>query len=140
VLWYSSTKVRQALGRLGQLHGNVSEEQVNMFSQQPMENYVIAVSGPVMKPFEDANLETLKAKTFLVSKKDKSKKGELKEYVSPKDRKDGLALFAFPRSLDGKPFLEMADEEAQFLTEQGPLRVKASFRLAKMVTDGKLDL
>jgi hypothetical protein len=140
VLWYSSTKVRQALGRLGQLRGNVSEEQVNMFSQQPMENYVIAISGPMMKPFEDANLESLKAKTFLVSKKDKNKKVELKEYVSPKDRKDGLALFAFSRALDGKPLLEMADEEAQFLTEQGPLRVKASFRLAKMVTDGKLDL
>jgi hypothetical protein len=140
VLWYSSTKVRQAMGRLGQLHGSLSEEQVNTFSQQPMENYVIAISGPMMKPFEEASSESLKAKTFLASKKDKNRKAELKEYVSPKDRKDGLALFAFPRSLDGKPFLEVADEEAQFVTEQGLVRVRASFKLAKMMTDGKLDL
>jgi hypothetical protein len=140
VLWYSSTRVRQAMGRLGQLHGSVSEEQVNTFSQQPMENYVIAISGPMMKPFEEASSESLKANTFLASKKDKNRKAELKEYVSPKDRKDGLALFAFPRSLDGKPFLEVADEEAQFVTEQGLVRVRASFKLAKMMTNGKLDL
>jgi hypothetical protein len=140
VLWYSSTRVRQAMGRLGQLHGSVSEEQVSTFSQQPMENYVIAVSGPMMKPFEEASSESLKGKTFLASKKDKNKKVELKEFVSPKDRKDGLALFAFPRALDGKPFLEVADEEAQFVTEQGPVRIRTSFKLAKMMTDGKLDL
>jgi hypothetical protein len=38
--------------------------------------------------------------------KDKNKELELKEYVSPTGRKDGLALFVFPRAADGKPSLE----------------------------------
>jgi hypothetical protein len=140
VSWYSSVKVRQAMGRLGQLHGKVSTEQVNDFAQQPMENYVIAISGSMMKPFEQASLDSLKAKTFLLSKKDKKKKIELKEYMSPKDRKDGIALFVFPRTADGKPLLDVTDDEAQFVTEQEPLRIKASFKLSKMMVDGKLDI
>jgi hypothetical protein len=140
ISWYSSLKVRQAMGRLGQLHGKLSTEQINDFAQQPMENYVIAISGSMMKPFEQATLESLKAKTFLLSKKDKKKKIELKEYMSPKDRKDGMALFVFPRTADGKPLLDVADDEAQFVTEQEPLRIKVSFKLSKMMVDGKLDI
>ena len=70
-----------------------------------------------MKPLEQTTLESLKGKTFLISKKVKNKKLELKEYVSPKDRKDGLALFTFPRELEGKPSLDAADEEVQFVAE-----------------------
>jgi hypothetical protein len=140
VTWYSSLRVRQALGRLGQLQGKVSEEQVNSFAQQPMENHIIAVSGSMMKPFEEASLETLKSRTFLLSKKDKKKKLELKEYMSPKERKDGMALFVFPRTVEGKPTLDVADDEVTFTTEQGTLRIKGSFKLSRMITDGKLDI
>jgi hypothetical protein len=140
VTWFSSIKVRQAMGRLGQLQGNISTEQVNAFLQQPVEHYIVAVSGPQMQPLEQANLESLKGKTFLLSKKDKNKKLELKEYVSPKDRKDGLALFAFPRTVDGKPSLDVADEEVQFVAESAGLRIKTAFKLSKMMTDGKLDI
>jgi len=140
ISWFSSMRVRQAMGRLGQLHGQLSTEQVNEFTQQPMENYVIAISGAMMKPFEQASLESLKAKTFLLSKKDKKNKIELKEYMSAKDRKDGMALFVFPRSADGKPSLDMADDEAQFVTEQEAVRIKVSFKLSNMMVDGKLDI
>ena len=140
VTWFSSIKVRQAMGRLGQLQGNISTEQVNAFLQQPVEQYIVAVSGPQMKPFEQASLESLKGTTFLLSKKDKSKKLELREYVSPKDRKDGLALFAFPRTVEGKPSLDVADEEVQFVAEPAGLRIKTTFKLSKMMTDGKLDI
>jgi hypothetical protein len=140
VTWYSSAKVRQAIGRLGQLAGGVSTEQINSFVQQPVENYIIAVSGQLMKPLEQTTLESLKGKTFLISKKVKNKKLELKEYVSPKDRKDGLALFTFPRELEGKPSLDAADEEVQFVAELAGLQIKTTFKLAKMMTDGKLDI
>jgi hypothetical protein len=140
VSWYSSLKVRQAMGRLGQLKGGISAEQVNSFLQQPVGNYVIAVSGPLMKPLEQASLESLKAKSFLISKKDKNKKLELKEYVSPKERKDGLALFTFPREINGKPSLDAADEEVQFVTELTGFQIKTGFKLTKMMTDGKLDI
>jgi hypothetical protein len=140
VTWFSSIKVRQAMGRLGQLQGNISTEQVNAFVQQPAEQYIVAVSGPQMKPLEQASLESLKGTTFLLSKKDKSKKLELKEYVSPKDRKDGLALFVFQRTVEGKSSLDVADEEVQFVAEPAGLRIKTAFKLSKMMTDGKLDI
>ena len=140
IIWYSSIKVRQAMGRLGELHGGVTPEQVNSFVQQPMENHIVALSGPMMKPLEQASLESLKGKTFLVSKKNKSKNLELKEYISPKDRKDGLALFVFARTAEGKPTLDMSDDEMQFVTELAGLQIKTAFKLSKMMTDGKLDL
>ncbi|PYV39327.1 MAG: hypothetical protein DMG06_23430 [Acidobacteria bacterium] len=140
VRWYSSQRIRQALGRLGQLQSNASDEQVNQFIREPMQDYLIAVVGPAMKPFEDANLESLKGKTFLLSKKDKNKKIELKSYISPKERKDGMALFGFPRLVNEKPSLGLADEEAQFVSQVGQVRVNVSFKLAKMMTDSSLDL
>jgi hypothetical protein len=140
VSWYSSVKVRQAMGRLGQLQSGVSAEQVNSFVQQPVGDYIIAVSGPLMKPLEQASLESLRGKSFLFSKKVKNKKLQLKEYVSPKERKDGLALFTFPREVEGKPSLAAADEEVQFVVEPAGLQIKTNFKLAKMMTDGKLDI
>lgn len=140
VRWYSSVRIRQALGRLGQIQGHASEEQVNQFVHEPMPDYMIGVVGPVMKPFEDVNLESLKGKTFLLSKKDKTKKIDLKSYSSPKERKDGMAVFGFPRPMNEKSSLGPADEEVQFVTQVGGVRLSVSFKLAKMITDGNLDL
>ena len=140
VTWYSSLKVRQAMMRLGQLRGTITEEQANKVLKQPMESYMLAVSSPMMKPFQELNTQNFKGRTFLLSKKNKHKKIELKEYISPKDRLDGLALFVFPRQDGGKSLLDSDDEEAQFVTTIGPIQIKASFKLAKMTTEGKLDL
>jgi hypothetical protein len=140
VRWYSSTRIHQALGRLGQIQGHASDEQVNQFIQEPKQDYMIAVAGPAIKPFEDANLESLKGKTFLVSKKDKNKKIDLKTYASPRERKDGMALFGFPRMANEKPLLGPEDEEVQFITQVGAVRINVSFKLAKMMTEGNLDL
>jgi hypothetical protein len=93
VRWYSSVRIRQALGRLGQIQSNASDEQVNQFVWEPMQDYMIGIVGPAMKPFEDANLESLKGKTFLLSKKDKNKKIDLKTYSSPKERWYGSLWF-----------------------------------------------
>ena len=64
----------------------------------------------------------------------------LKNYVAPKDRKDGVAVFSFSRVVDGKPALSLEDEEVEFVTQANKISIKASFRLAKMANDGKLDL
>src|SRR5438552_14791919 len=52
VRWYSSQRIRQALGTLGRLQSNASDEQVNQFIREPMQDYLICVGGPAMKPFE----------------------------------------------------------------------------------------
>lgn len=140
VRWYSSLMVRQALGRLGQLRGGMSEADVNQFLRQPTEDYAIAISAPVMGPFVDATYDSLKPKTALFSKKNKSTRIELKGYSSPKGRLDGFAVFFFPRSLNGQPTIEPADDEIVFETEIGPTKIRAAFKLARMMIDGKLDL
>jgi hypothetical protein len=140
VSWYSSSTVREAIGRLGQLQGNTSEEQLKAFVQGPVQDYVVAVSGPLMRPFEESGLADLKGKTFLISKRNKHKKLEVKEYVSPKDRKDGLALFLFPRTTEGQAQLDIGDEEVQFVSEVSGLKIKTVFKLSRMVVQGKLDI
>jgi len=140
VAWYSASTVREAIGRLGQLQGKISEEQLKGFVQGPAQDYVVAVSGPLMRPFEETGLPGLKGKTFLISKRNKHKKLEVKEYVSPKDRKDGLALFLFPRTTEGQAKLEIGDEEVQFVSEVAGLRIKTAFELSKMVVQGRLDI
>jgi hypothetical protein len=140
VRWYSSVRIRQALGRLGQLRSKVSDEQINQVVGAPMPDCLIAIIGPSMGVFDEATFESLKAKTFLLSKKDKSKKIELKAYASPKERPDRVALFTFPRELDGKPTIELADDEIEFVTEIGKLKIRVPFKLSKMTVDGNLDL
>jgi hypothetical protein len=140
VCWYSSVKVRQAIARLGQLQGSVPAEKLSDFVQQPADSYIVAVSGPLMKPFEQASLESLKGKTFLVSKADKNKKLALKDYIAPQSGKESLALFVFPRLAEAKTSLDRADEEVQFVSELSGLKLKTGFKLSKMMTDGKLDI
>ncbi|MBS1213518.1 MAG: hypothetical protein H6R26_2135 [Proteobacteria bacterium] len=140
VRWHSSMKVRQALARYGQLRGGLSEPEIQQFLAQPMEDYTIAISCPVMDSFAAATFESLSPRTFLTSRKNKEKKIALKAYSSPVGRADNFALFMFPRELDGKPTVEPADEEIVFSTQIGALKIRASFKLARMTIDGTPDL
>jgi hypothetical protein len=140
VRWYSSVRIRQALARLGQLKQNAPEAEVRKFVEAPVEDYEIAVTGPVLDAFNELSLSDFQSKTFLTSKKNKGKKIALKNYTAPKDRKDGVALFSFSRTVEGNPALSPEDEEVEFVTQANKISLKASFKLAKMVNDGKLDL
>jgi len=140
IRWYSSVRVRQALARLGQVQGNAPEAEARKFVEQPMEEYMISVNGPFMDALNDLSFDDFKQKTFLVSKKDKSRKVELKSYVPPKDRKDSIALFSFPRQLNDKPAFGPEDDEIEFVAQGRKVNLKMSFKLQKMMTEGKLDL
>jgi len=140
VRWHSSARIRQALGRLGQLQQNVPEAEVRKFAEAPMEDYQIAVTGPMLDAFNQLSLASFQEKTFLTSKKNKAKKIALKKYEAPKDRQDGVAMFSFPRQLDGKPALTPDDDEVEFAAQANKINLKASFKLAKMMNDGKPDL
>jgi len=140
IRWYSSAKTRQAIARLSVLRKLSSEEAVQRFLEQPMPDLLLAISGPVMEPFEKKSLQDLKPVTFLLSRNDKNKKIELKDYQSPKQTQDGSALYIFPRLLNDAPCLGLADDEAIFVSELGKLKIRAVFKLARMVVDGKLDI
>jgi hypothetical protein len=126
--------------RIGMLRGNLTEQMANEFLQQPMPDYVISISSPMMEPFNQVTYETIKLKTFLLSKKDKAKKIELKSYSPPKERTDGMAIFNFPRTINGTPSVELSDDEMIFVTQLGPTKFQANFKLGKMMVGDKLDL
>lgn len=140
VFWYSALRARQAIGRLRQLRGLNLEAELKTLEGQSQRHYIIAVSGPVVRFFRSAEFPELQTRTFLVSKKDKHKRIALQQYVPAKVLRFPMVLFLFSREVDGKPALELADEETTFVTEQGPVKIKVSFNLEQMMTDGRLDL
>lgn len=140
VSWFSSTRIRQAFGRLALLRNEASEVEIRKFLNEPRADYEISVSGPLMDPFNSLTLSDFKAKTTLSSKKDKSKTIPLKNYVQPKDRKDGMAVFSFERQINGKPAFSPDDQEVEFFAQGKKIVLKASFKLAKMIDEGNLDL
>jgi hypothetical protein len=140
IRWYSSAKTQQAIARLSLLRKLSSEEAVQRFIEQSMPDLLLAISGPVMEPFEKKSLQDLKPVTFLLSKNDKNKKIELKDYQSPKQTQDGSALYIFPRLLNDAPCMDLADDEAIFVSELGKLKIRAVFKPARMVVNGKLDM
>jgi hypothetical protein len=137
VRWHSSVRMRQALDRLGRFRVKAPDSAAIRLAERPMEDYQIAVIAPIMGTFNDLSLEDFKPKTFLNSRKDKSKKISLESYTAPKNRSDGVALFSFPRLLDGKPAFGPEDQEVEFSAQGGKITLKASFKLAKMTIEGR---
>ena len=139
IRWHSSIRIREALGRLGQLQQNVPEAEVKKFVEEPVDDYQITITGPLLDAFNQLTLSSLRQKTFLASKKNKRKKIALKNYVAPKDRGDGVALFSFSAA-EGIPAFTAEDEEIEFVAQANKINLKASFKLSKMTNNGKLDL
>ncbi len=139
VLILSSSRIRQALARLRQLQGEPVDLEMQATLNHQLEDIVVAVSGSYMKPFETATIETLSATTWLRSRKDRRKTLTFKEFVSPARRQDGVALFIFPRTAGGNAVFGLEDEQIEFVTGEGRHKIRASFKLGKMVVDGVLD-
>jgi len=139
VLLYSSALVRQALARLSQIRGGIWDLQADASLEKPMEDLVIAVAGPNMQPFGDTAGETLVRSTYLRSRKGNKEKAELKDFVPPGVRQDGLALFVFSRKVGGKAVFSAADDLIEFSTGEGAFKIRASFKLDKLVVNGAPD-
>lgn len=138
VLLYSSARVRQALVRLSQIRGGIWDLPPDASLEKPMEDLVIAVAGPDMQPFENVTGAALAGSTYLRSKK-KKEEAELKDFVPPGVRQDGLALFVFSRKVSGKPAFSTADDLIEFGTGEGAFKIRASFKLEKLAVDGVPD-
>jgi hypothetical protein len=139
VVCFSSTRIRQALIRLSQLNGTDVPPQILDSLQSPLTDYVIALAGPFVRVFEDASVDSLKASTYLRSRKKTGATLDLKQFVSPAERADGMALFFFPRGTPDSPPFEASDGQIEFATGEGTSRIKVSFKLDKMTVDGTLD-
>jgi hypothetical protein len=139
VVCFSSARIRQALIRLAQLNGGTVPPQILDRLQNPLPDYVIALAGPFVSAFQDASLESLKATTYLRSRKKAGAKLDLKQFISPAERDDGMALFFFPRGTQQKSSFDATDGQVEFVTGEGTSKISASFKIDKMALDGVLD-
>ena len=91
---------------------------------------------PGNKFLESANPEKFKHVVYL-ERKD-GKRVLLTDYKPPKP--DGMgAKFIFPRTLDGKPFLDANSGEVRVYMEINKTRLSRKFKVADMMYDGKLE-
>ena len=140
VLWLSSVRIRQAMTRALKLQGVEPTDAVRQAIEQPAEEFVIAVTGAWMTPFEGASLERLKENVYLRSAKTSQKTVRPNGYISPKERQDGMAVFIFPRIFGGKPAFDQSDGEVEFSFSDGSFKIRTRFKLEKMISDEKPDL
>lgn len=123
-----------------QLQGVEPTDAVKQAINQPAEEFVIGITGAWMAPFEEAALERMKGKVYLRSVKSKQTTLHPSGYISPKERQDGMAVFIFPRNLDGKPAFGLADDQVEFSFKDGSFKIQARFDLEKMIFAGNPDL
>jgi len=155
IAWLSSGKIQQALAREAEIRRSSSPyvlslksnssgslapgSEAKKFVGQPAADYQIAIYGPLMHSFNDVSWGDLKQRTFLSSKKDRSKRIPLKSYIPPKDRTDRMAVFSFERQINGKPVFGLEDQEIDFSAHGKKIFLKTSFNLKKMMHLANLD-
>jgi hypothetical protein len=93
--------------------------------------------APVMQFLTSADPKTLKDTTYL-ERKD-GKRLALMDYRAPSAESMGTARFIFPRTLDGKPFIDGASGELRVYIEVGKTKVVRRFKVADMMYEGKLE-
>lgn len=93
--------------------------------------------GLATSEISTVDAEALKTTTYL-ERKD-GKRVALMEYRPPSP--DGLgAKFVFPRTVEGKPFIEADSGEVRFATQAGKaLKIARRFKVSEMMFDGKLE-
>lgn len=145
----SAKPIRAAFVRKIELQGAPPEKvaQLRTFVDRDFGDYIvvtITMDGndqkrmkPVAEELTSVDATVLKTTTYL-ERKD-GKRVALMDYRAP--IQDGLgAKFVFPRTLDGKPFIEATSGEVRFATEVGKtVKISRRFKVAEMVYEGKLE-
>jgi hypothetical protein len=92
--------------------------------------------GPAMQEIATADAEALKTASYL-ERKD-GKRVALMEYRAP--GQDGMgAKFVFPRTLEGKPFLDANSGELRVFIQVGKTKLNRRFKVTDMMYEGKLE-
>lgn len=145
----SAKPIRAAFVRMIEIQGATPERValLRTFVDRDFGDYIVVTinvdgtdrkrMGAVMTEIGSVDPEALKTTTYL-ERKD-GKKVALMEYRAP--TQDGLgAKFVFPRTFEGKPFIEANSGEVRFATEAGKaLKINKRFKVSEMMYDGKLE-
>ena len=149
VRFLTAKPIRAAFVRWLELQGASAERvtQLRTFVDRDFGDYIVITLTPESgdqkrtmaagRALEAADLNALKEITYL-ERKDGTR-AQLVDYRPP--IQDGLgAKFVFPRTVDGKPFIEAGSGEVRFAMELGKaLKINRRFKVADMMYDGKLE-
>lgn len=149
VRFLTAKPIRAALVRKVELQGAPAERvaQLKSFMDRDFGDYIVVTitmegndtkrMAPVAQGLTNADVNALKEVTYL-ERKD-GKRVQLVDYRAP--IQDGLgAKFVFPRTVEGKPFIDAASGEVRFAMEMGKaLKINRRFKVADMMYDGKLE-
>jgi hypothetical protein len=148
VRFMSAKPIRAAFVRIVELRGAGAEQvaQLRTFVDRDFGDYIVVAvniegndrrkTGPAMQELMSASLDGFKGTTYL-ERKD-GKRVALMEYRAPQDAFG--AKFIFPRTVDGKPFIEAESGEVRFATELGKtVKIQRRFKVSDMMYEGKLE-
>lgn len=150
VRFLSAKPVRAAFVRMIELQGTAPPEtvaQMRTFVDRDFADYIVislSVDGSDRKRLGAATQEinegdeTALQKTAYLERKDGTRLF-LTNYRAPVQ--DGLgAKLVFPRSIDGKPFIESGSGEVRFVLEMGKtIKISRKFKVGEMMYEGKLE-
>jgi len=149
VRFLSAKPVRAAFVRMIELQGANPEKvaELRSFVDRNFGDYIVVTLtvdgtdrkrlGAAMEEITGADEAALQKAAYL-ERKDGTKLF-LTNYRAPVQ--DGLgAKFVFPRSVDGKPFIDAGSGEVRFVLEMGKMvKLNRRFKVAEMMYEGKLE-
>lgn len=144
----SAKPIRAAFVRMVEIQGAKPETvaQLKTFVDREFGDYIVVTitmdgndrkrMGLATQQINSADSDGLKATTYL-ERKD-GKRLSLMEYRAPTDALG--AKFVFPRTVDGKPFIEADSGEVRFSTEVAKgMKISRRFKVSEMMYEGKLE-
>jgi hypothetical protein len=147
VRFMTAKPIRAAFVRLAELEGTAPEKlgQLKTLIDREFGDIIVVTMsidgtdrkkmGPILQELMSAEANGLKSTTFL-ERKD-GKRIALSGYRAPQDAFG--AKFVFPRTVDGKPFLDNESGEVRFITEVGKVKINRRFKVSEMIYEGKLE-
>lgn len=134
--WASSRTIREAWVRGQVLSGRIPQADIEKRLPPANSDYQLILFGPNMSLFEKSDESTLKAKSYISTKKSKQKiSSSLVEIVRSSDGKkiNGI-VFHFPKQeATGRPLIASDEKELKFVTRGSDTEIKGSFDPQKMI-------
>jgi hypothetical protein len=143
IRWSSSVTVRQAIYRGAILDGKMKQSDADRLLAQPETEYEIVIGGSDFTPLDKSTADELKAQTFLVAKKTKSKvtasQVDIKRTADGK-RISGLLFHFALKARSGEPMIAPDEKSVEFRCDAGKIGLDVVFDLHKMTDEHGPDL
>ncbi len=140
--WVSALTMRQAIARISELQGKVSQAAVEHYLAETPADYEIAVVGPDMSLFVHEQEAELAKASFLDAKESRMKVAPDKVTIgrSPDGKTVTSVEFDFPRTVNGKPVIGPKEKQIEFACKTKRRTLQFHFDPRKMTTKQGPDL